>query len=329
MCCPDGTRFNSATCACDEDATCTDSCSQNGPAVPTTEAPASQFNSTVCQDSFGTYIAISTSEANAYYLLDQEGHATEKLYCPASVTFSLSACRCDIIDETATPGSTPQKRQATLWLPFATDANDHSVNKFSTFLYDGAQFDASVGVFSGGSLFVNNGYLSIPGLKNYDSRNAGSFCGFFRCESGNGFSCTSSGGILSNNKDAAASEYTVIFANQASNSFTGLLNFWHPTGLQTVNSAITTPSNGWNSFCTTYDGNTINLYLNGAIATSVNIAGYLSIGHCPYVVGTDQQFGTFTGHVGPVLITPFAMNAAEVNAFTTGNFAYLQNEGFF
>jgi hypothetical protein len=328
MCCPEGTRFDSATCACDEDATCTDSCSQNGPAVGTTVKPASQFNSTVCQDSFGTYIAASTTESNAYFLIDTEGHATEKLYCPASVTFSLSACRCDIIDETATPGSVPQRRQATLWVNYISDALDHSVNKFIGFLYDGASYDASVGVFGGGSLFVNGGYHSFPGLKNYDSRNAGSFCGFFRCESGNGFSCTSSGGILSNNKDSSDSEYTVIFANQASNSFTGRLSFWQPTGLQAVNTAISTPSNGWNSFCTTYDGNTVTLYFNGAVAASSNIAGYLSIAHCPYVIGTDQSFGTFTGHVGPILITPFAMTAAEVNAFSTGNFAALQAEGF-
>ena len=113
-------------------------------------------------------------------MIDAEGQATTTLYCPSGVSFDLGTCRCNT-ESGATAPTTVQLRQATVWLSFNGDSSDHSVNKFSTFLFSGAQYDATQAPFgNGGSLAVNGGYLSVPGLKQEDFRNAASFCAFFK-----------------------------------------------------------------------------------------------------------------------------------------------------
>ena len=182
MCCPEGSTFVEASCSCEESETCNDDCVQQGPTIGTTILPASRYNDTVCQDSWGTYITPSAGENNAYYILDQEGHRTEKLYCAAGTDFDIETCRCDIFNYDALPEPMSQTRRALLWLPFNSNTNDQSINKFATFLYDGAELDCSAAAQGSCSFRVNNGHLSVPGLKSFDSRDAGSWCGFFRYE---------------------------------------------------------------------------------------------------------------------------------------------------
>jgi hypothetical protein len=324
MCCPSGTQFNAATCGCDESATCTDACVQAGPAVATTEAPASQYNATVCQDSFGTYISSVAGQSNAYVLIDAEGQATTTLYCPSGVSFDLGTCRCNT-ESGATAPTTVQLRQATVWLSFNGDSSDHSVNKFSTFLFSGAQYDATQAPFgNGGSLAVNGGYLSVPGLKQEDFRNAASFCAFFKC---NG--ACQVGGIISNNQDITNTVYTVILGTQSASTLNGKLNFWHPVGTQNVQSSFTSPSNSWNSVCVTYDGTAARLYVNGGVTDTEFVGSYLSISSFPLVVGNDPVLGSFNGNIADVLVTEFALTAAEVSNYASGNFAALSAEGFF
>ena len=322
MCCPLGTQFNEATCSCDESATCTDACVQQAPVVQTTVAPPEAVNSTVCMDSFGSYIAADAAESNAYHLIDDEGHSSGKQYCVDGYAFNLDSCRCDIESGATVP---PQVglRRAALYLPFDSDAADASVLKFSTFLFDGATVDTTTGAVGGGSLNVNGGRLEVPAFKTYDSRAAGSWCAFYSCAG----SC-SAGGVVANAKQANDDASTVVLGLTGATAVQGNVHLWSPTGTRTVSSSFTTPSNGWNHVCLTYDGNTVNLYVNGAVSASENVGGYLKISHAPLAVGNDQTLGTFNGHIDEVLVTPFAMTSDEVNAHRTGDRAYLQNLGF-
>ena len=264
MCCPLGSTFNSATCACDESETCVDDCAQQGPAVQTTVAPSQTFNETVCMDSYGVYITIVPGQANAYILIDQEGQGTEIQYCPDYVNFDFGTCRCNT-ETTEERPVIPTQRQALLWCPFDTDLLDHSVHRFNTLPIGAGSIDTSAWAQGGGSYAADGASrIEIPGLKTFDLRSSGSWCSFFRCEQGSSnYLCNNNAGILSNNKDSAATDYTVIMAVQSSNRATCRLNFWHPVDEQTVGSAINTPANGWNHMCVTYDGNAINMHLNG------------------------------------------------------------------
>ena len=180
MCCPEGSAFNEATCSCEESETCFDTCVQQGPAVPTTVAPSNNYNATVCQDSFGTYISSIPGTANAFSLVDVDGNPTEIQYCPPGVEFSLTTCSCSIYNDYAFNPVVVELRQATLWLPFDNDLQDHSVHSYDVYAYDGAERDATSSAQGGASLAVQSGHLEVPGLKSFDFRGAASWCAFFR-----------------------------------------------------------------------------------------------------------------------------------------------------
>ena len=322
MCCPLGTSFNEATCSCDENPTCADACTQQAPPVATTVAPAQTYNSTVCIDSFGTYIR-ADAESNAYHLVDDEGQSSGKQYCVAGYAFNLVTCRCDIESGATVP---PQLglRRLSLYMPLDTSAADMSVLKLSTFLYDGAQVDSAFGAYGGGSLNVNGGHAEIPGFQTWDARDSASWCAFFNCNGG----CANSG-IVSNGKDQTTQGETAVLGITGPNTITGYLYLWHPVGNRVLTANFQTPSNGWNHVCLTYDGNTANLWVNGVVAASENVGGYLTVGHAPLAVGNDQALGTFNGHIDEVLVAPFALTPEEVNAHRVGDRNWMQAQGFF
>jgi hypothetical protein len=318
MCCPAGTRYNTATYLCDVDPTCTDSCSQSAPAVQTTAAPASQYNATVCIDSFGAYLSSVAGQSNAFYTIDiGTGLASDLQYCPAGVLFDLTSCRCNVEDPNATPAPYVAFRQLKLWLPFTGDAQDHSIYHFSTIMYAGAFYDASIGQLAG-SLNVNGGVLSIAGLKSYEAAN--SWFASFLC---NG--ACAAGALISNNKDSTSSEYTIQLYLSNSNTITVNLDFWAPANTVTLSSTFTVGSSGWTQAGVTYDGNTVRLYINGVVVASQNIGGHLAIAHCPYVVGTDQQYGAFNGNIDNVAISRYTLTAAEIASL--GNLAAMRTLG--
>jgi len=157
---------------------------------------------------------------------------------------------------------------------------------------------------------------------------AASWCAWFRC-GGPGNSCTSSGGVLSNNADSSATDFSVIIAAQASNNVLYRLQFSAPIGQATANAGV---NNGWNQVCVVYDGDTAKsstLYVNNVVANTQASTGSVKIAHCPYTVGDDQFYGNFNGNIDDVLVCPHAFTAAEVNAHFTGNFAYLASIAIF
>ena len=137
------------------------------------------------------------------------------------------------------------------------------------------------------------------------------------------------GGIISNNQDITNTVYTVILGTQSASTLNGKLNFWHPIGTQNVQSSFTSPSNGWNSVCVTYDGTAARLYVNGGVTDTEFVGSFLSISSFPLVVGNDPVLGSFNGNIADVLVTEFALTAAEVSNYASGNFAALSAEGFF
>ena len=313
MCCPDGTTFVESSCSCEESVTCADPCVQTAPAIRTTVAPPQSFNDTVCQDSFGSYIATVAGEANAFSLVDDEGHPSTKMYCPTGYSFSLASCRCDIESGDFVPPTAAQ-RQAVVYVPFDSNTADKSVHNLAVFLYDGAQQTTDDSAIGGGSLRVNGGRAEIPGLQAFDSRNHGSWCAFFKCSG----SC-SQGGILSNKKTSGQSDYTVMFGTSTTSSFQGLINLWQPVGSLPVGSSAPGPVSGWNHFCTTYDSNSVVLYLNGNAVETQYTAGFLYVSKASFTIGSDQTLGSFNGWIDEVLIAPFAMTEAEVTAHRNGD----------
>ena len=137
------------------------------------------------------------------------------------------------------------------------------------------------------------------------------------------------GGIISNNQDITNTVYTIILGTQSASTVSGKLNFWHPVGTQNVQSSFTSPSNSWNSVCVTYDGTAARLYVNGGVTDTEFVGSFLSISSFPLVVGNDPVLGSFNGNIADVLVTEFALTAAEVSNYASGNFAALSAEGFF
>jgi hypothetical protein len=328
FCCPPDTRFDAATCSCAFDPTCTDVCVLPTP-IPTTIAPPTN-NGTVCTDSFGVMHAAVAGQPEKFLIFDTTDPANVisfEMQCAPGTTFDLIACRCDVFEVTP---SLPADHQCILWMPFDTDLEDHSVEKFLTYLFGTGSLDTSVSAHGAGSFFVNNGRLEIPGLKTMDFQKTGSWCLQFRCEAGpasNPFSCATSAGIFSNNNNPSMTDFSVIMATQPTDVFLSKIAFRAPISTATVSTPVNSPTAGWNQVCMTYDGALVRLYLNGALVTSTPETGLVALGHCPYVVGTDQTYGNFTGHVDDVLVCPFTMNQAEVTAHFTGNTAFMITEG--
>ena len=321
MCCPSGTSFHEDSCSCETDDTCMDGCVQLAPPVPTTVAPAQTYNDTVCIDSYGTYIR-ADAEPNAYHLIDEAGHSSGKQFCINGYGFNLVTCRCDIESGAAAP---PQQglRRVALYLQFDSDVSDVSIQKFTAFRYDGADVDTSFGAYGGGSLIVNGGHVEVPGLQGWDARASASWCAFFYC---NG-QCVNSG-IVGSGVDSSSTD-KVILGITGPNTVSGYLYMWHPVGDRVLSANFQTPSNGWNQVCLTYDGNTANLWVNGAIGASENLGGFFHIGDAPFVIGNNQQLGTFNGHIDEVLVAPFALTPGEVNAYRIGDRAWMQSQGFY
>ena len=265
MCCPEGSQFDEATCSCELSETCLEDCRQQSPPIGTTVQPVTRLNSTTCRDPWGTNIASVETEPNAYVLIDNEGETVEKMYCPSGVTFDIDTCRCDIYNENAVSPEMVEMRRAILWLPFDDDTKDHSSSRFTTFLFDNVEWDSSSAAFGGGSLKTTRGYLSVPGLKSFDNRNAGSWCGFFKCGDQ---TCNVGGGIFSNN-NCDDDSYTVNIETIGGGSMAAALHLAAPGGSQNVTARTI---DGWNHFCLIYDGNTITLHLNGVSKISIFVS---------------------------------------------------------
>jgi len=250
------------------------------------------------------------------------------IHCAPGTEFdSTITCRCNFIVEPVT--NQPSTNQCYLWLPFDTDTQDHSIMKFVTDIVGTASLDLSTSATNGGGCFNtnNDGWLEVPGLKTIDLDHAASWCLFFKCSGG---VCSTDGGLLSNNKDAAQSSFSIIMASRAGNSVTYTVSFSHPTGsIPPVTAAVvnTINPNGFNQMCVVYDGTTTRLWINNNLVDAEVSTGNVNIAHCPYVVGQDQSFGQFSGQLDDVLVCRHALSAAEINAHFNGDRAFLVNAG--
>ena len=78
-------------------------------------------------------------------------------------------------------------------------------------------------------------------------------------------------------------------------------------------SAVTSlPLNTWSHLATTYDGTTLRLYVNGALAGSSTIAGSIPASTGPLRLGGNAIWGEwFSGEIDDVRVYNRALSATE------------------
>ena len=120
---------------------------------------------------------------------------------------------------------------------------------------------------------------------------------------------------LGNWRTVAAKERSggIVYALHASQDQSRPLGQVDIGGEQDAVAATSLPQNAWSHLATTYDGTTVRLYVNGAIAGSSTIAGSIPASTGPLHLGGNAIWGEwFSGSIDDVRVYNRALSASEV-----------------
>ena len=194
-------------------------------------------------------------------------------------------------------------------------AADSSGNGLSG-VYDQGVVRGQPGAVSGDTAAAFSGnVVTVPSAASLDIRSAVSVEAWVRP------SASHNGGILEKTVDGSVNSQYMLFVEG------GLPKFRLRTaagGLPTIDGP-TLALNTWSHVVGTFDGTTMRLYVNGALAASAAAAGPVAGGSGPTYIGRlGQSFYPFQGSLDEVAVFPLALSAERVRAHYQGGGATLR-----
>ena len=192
FCCPLGSRFNSSTCACDEDNKCRDYCDTQlaYQLPPTSVAPPVALTNDKCRDSYGAILGefrdINGTLNRVYFFhYDDESDDSVRYIreCSVGTLFTIDTCSCSMRLPATTvenPVAPAKYRQCLLYSPYDADFHDKSIHKMQSF--------ADLSVIStedpargfGAAQIEKNGRVEYWGTSGIDFGYQFSLCFFFK-----------------------------------------------------------------------------------------------------------------------------------------------------
>jgi len=200
--------------------------------------------------------------------------------------------------------------------PSSSVATDASGNGLSG-VYDQGVVRGQPGAISGdtAAAFSGSVTVTIPNAPSLDIRSAVSVEAWVRP------SVSHNGGILEKTVDGWANSQYMLFLEAGVAKF----RLRNAAGaLQTVDGP-TLALNTWSHVVGTFDGATMRLYVNGALAASAALSGPLAGGSGPTYIGRlGQSYYPFQGTLDEVAVFPVALSAERVRAHYQGGGATLR-----
>jgi hypothetical protein len=305
MCCPPFQSFSTDLWDCEYNPNCThhnEECGTPGITIPML-SPIIFNNGTRCNDTqYGTIREINPADASSYFVILEGYPEPVLMQCPQNTQFNINSCKCDIFTS-ARPFATPDYCilnitcdnnpiiDSSVSNNFIDNGGSPQVDSQST--YGGA---TSACQFNGPS---GSGWLEVPYFQGNDVRDKLSACWWVRWDN-----CAAEG--------TPANRYT-IFSNRGENSpsignvppsiLVRTVAGIPPTGSAVSVRIRTTSTNfyeafsdniacgEWHHVCFVYDGNTIQIYVNGTESGSpVPTDGkpIFWMNHCPLIIGQDK-----------------------------------------
>jgi uncharacterized repeat protein (TIGR01451 family) len=236
-----------------------------------------------------------------------------------SITGQTVSCALGVLEAGITAGLLSD-RPAGFWrlgdAPTSSVAADSSGNGLSG-VYDPGVLRGQPGAISGdtAAAFSGSVTVTVPNATSLDIRDAVSVEAWVRP------SASQNGGILEKTVDGWANSQYMLFLEAGVAKF----RLRNAAGLlQTVDGPALV-LNSWSHVVGTFDGTTMRIYVNGALAASAAQAGPLAGGSGATFIGRlGQSYYPFQGSLDEVAVFPIALSAERVRAHYQGGGASLR-----